>query len=85
LDPIFNFGGESELAAGILGPLGNQARSRILSCFDIDSQLPASAIIQPVQLQFTVVRTPFGAQLSAFALNRVLAALERGTHPVELP
>ena len=85
LDPTFNFGGESELVAGTLGPFGDQARSRLLWRFDIATALPANAIIESAQLQFTVVRTPTGAQSSTFALHRVLQLWNEGSNTGELP
>ncbi len=78
LDPDFNFGGQRDLPAGTLGPMGERLRSRLLFRVDVVDGLPSGAQIVAARLLTEVTMVPVGRTNSTFALHRILVPWEEG-------
>lgn len=84
-----NFGANTDLPAGTIGPLAGTKRSRGLLRFDVAGVLPAGAQIQFAVLSLQVTRVPDGFVDTQFRLHRMLKpwteGVQRGGRPGGAP
>ncbi|MCB1125603.1 MAG: DNRLRE domain-containing protein [Verrucomicrobiae bacterium] len=71
LTPDFNFGAQTDLPAGTLGPSADLSRARVLLRFDVAAALPADAVVQAAFVRVTVTHVPLGGVASTFGLHPV--------------
>ncbi|MDG2123558.1 MAG: DNRLRE domain-containing protein, partial [Verrucomicrobiales bacterium] len=71
LNPSFNFGAQSDVPSGTLGPMAGLAKSRLLVKFDL-AELPSGVVIDGATLRLSVVISPSGRANSVFEMRRVV-------------
>ncbi|MCP5526946.1 MAG: DNRLRE domain-containing protein [Verrucomicrobiales bacterium] len=85
LTPDFNFGAQTDLPAGTLGPGAGVSRARVLLRFDVAAALPAEAMVEAAFLRIAVTRVPLDAEPSTFGLHQVRTSWIEGAQQGATP